>query len=78
MDRPPKLSDCARIPKAHKEKESFRLALSFLRLRLLPNIHQRRLFVQIFSMIFHGKFCVQGAEALTHQASDGLIANKGC
>ena len=52
------LSDCAKISKACKEQELFILALSFLRLRLLKNIHQGRLFVRFSNMVFYGSYCV--------------------
>lgn len=43
-----------RISKGGNGKELSTLALSFLRLRMLQNIHQGRLFVKLFSMVLNG------------------------
>lgn len=55
------LSDCANL-EACNEKESFTLALLFLRLRLLQNIHRGRLLVIFFSMFLSEIECVWGWE----------------
>lgn len=63
-------SDWASISKACSGKGRLHCSLSFLLWRLLQNIHQGRLVVRLFIMVFYGKYCVCSWDLQIQQISD--------